>query len=324
MKKVFIFLFSVCLFTMVASASNESPTVKSEIVKDGTFDFNVTLTDMNLNTSTEYEWAIVKNQAATPEENSWFDVNNWTNNKIKLTFDFSNDKIYSVLSEMDTAYLIIREKSSKNIITDHVSVDVSIPYAYGAVPYLSDHDEWHIPGVFGSNYTYDFTAISKLKAIKITKQDIINSYLNLKDENGDIDKNDLEEYINSLNLNSNDIPSSFNDTLTGSDFNYAREIGINEKAIYFVWGSQSYKSSKTVYGVTIYDNGYDGSSNNIEKINNDDNTDNNVIVNSNDKKEVENPKTGMVTLGIGAVFLLVVCIVTFIVIRKKSKFPESL
>lgn len=324
MKKVFTFLFSICLFTMVASASNESPTIKSEIVKDGSFDFNVTLTDMNLSTNMEYEWAIVKNQAATPEDNSWVTINNWTNNKVELNLDFSDDKIYSVLSKSDIAYLIIREKTSKNVITDHAKIDVSIPYAYGAVPYLNDNGGWYLPRVFDNSSLYDLGAVSKIIAIKITNQDIINGYLNLKDESGNINKNKLAEYINSLNLNNNDIPSSFIDGATSGVYSFSEEIGITEKAIYFVWGSQSYGSSKTVYGVTIYNNGYDGSNDNVEIINNDDNTDSNVIVSSNDKKEVENPKTGIITLGVGVTVLLALSVVTFIVIRKKSRFPQSL
>ena len=337
MKKIFTFLFSICLFTMVASATNESPTVKSEIVKDGTFDFNVILSDMNLSTSTEYEWAIVENQAAIPEDSDWFTVNDWTNNTLNLYLDFSESKVYKVLKNVDTAYIVLREKSSQNVIVDHVEVDVSIPYAYGAVPYIDagylnlKENYWAVTYVYdASNYKMS----QKIAAIKITNQSIIDGYLNLKDSSGNIDKNALANYIDSLNLTSSDIPSSFPKSDDGTLHEKNKSVGITDNALYFVWGSSANRSesTKTVYGVTIYDNGYDGSSNNIEIISNDgntddstdDSTDDNVIVNSNDKKEVENPKTGMVTLGIGAVFLLVVCIVTFIVIRKKSKFPESL
>ena len=339
MKKIFTVLFSICLFMMGVSASNESPTVKSEMLKDGSFDFKVTLTDMDLSTSTEYEWAIVANQAATPEDNVWSTVNDWTQNKVEFILDFSDDKIANVLYYVDKAYLLIREKNSQNVITDHVQVDVSIPYAYGAVPILdSGWKSWYVSKVFsGSSLNFEH----KIASIKIVDQVIIDGYLNLKDEDGNINENELANYIDGLGLNSDDVPSTFNKIGNAYNLGNSNAIGMTENALYFVWGSSSQTalSTKTVYGVTIYDNGYEIISNDLID-NKDDNTEKEVTVeeNNNETKEevkeevkevkeektVENPKTGIITLGIGAVVLLGISVIIYLIIRKKSKFPQSL
>ena len=327
-KKIMIFVFSLCFFTMVASASNESPTVKSEIVKDGSHDFNVTLNDIELSTDTEYEWAIVKNQAATPEENTWTTLNTWTNNTTEFTLDFSDDKIADVLYYVDKAYLLIREKNTQNVVIDHVQVDVNIPYAYGAVPkFDSSWKQWNVSKVFSGN-GWDFA--QKIASVKIVDQVIIDGYLNLKDEDGNVNANELANYIDSLELNSDDVPSTFNKTGDAYSFGASTAIGMTENALYFVWvsSSQATLSTKTVYGVTIYDNGYEKTSNDNVIENKDENTENTVIeeIKEETKAEetkveenkVENPKTGILSLGIGVVALLIICIISFIAIRKKK------
>lgn len=341
MKKIFTVLFSICLFMMGVSASNESPTVKSEL-KDGSLDFKVTLTDMDLSTSTEYQWTIVKNQAATPEDNAWSTVNEWTTSSMNFNLDFITqayqaNNIQKVVGYVDTAYLIIREKESGDIITDHVAVDVSIPFAYGAVPYyrISSSDKttnWYQNELFSICMTCG--SAQKFTAVKITNQDIIDGYETLKNTDGEIDDAELIKYVDSLGLKDSDIPTTFKQSFDSSYLHFGgytnKQIGIEENAIYFVWGAYSYESSKTIYGVTIYDN-------RSEDVITNDNTEKEVTVEETkeevkeeakeevkEEKTVENPKTGIITLGIGAVVLLGISVTIYFIIRKKSKFPQSL
>lgn len=326
LKTMFMAL-TLFILPILVSASNESPTVKSEIVKDGSLDFNVTLSDMELETSVEYEWGIVANQAASVT--TWNAINEWTANGTTIYLKFSKDDVYNVLSKVDTAYLVIREKTSQTIVSDHIAVDVSVPYAYGAVPkYDSEHNDWYRNEIFKT--TISGREARKYTAVKITDKNIINGYFNLK-KNGEITQSDLAEYVDSLHLNEAEIPSTFLTVSNGDAYSmYDRpgnkRIGITEEVLYLVWGATSYGSSKTIYGVTIYDNGYkEGSTSNTPTNNKNEDV---VIPNETDKNlsakptsnTTENPKTGIETYSIIGIVAIVLFSLVYIVLRKKNKF----
>lgn len=315
-------LLTLFILPILVGASNESPTVKSEIVKDGSLDFNVILSDMDLQTSVEYEWGVVANQAASVT--TWNTINDWTTSGTTIYLKFSNDDVYNVLSKVDTAYLVIREKVSSNIISDHIAVDVSVPYAYSSV--LKYYN-----GQWSQNEIFKTGAVTrearKYTAVKITDESVINGYLNLK-KDGEISSSDLADFISSLNLDETDVPVNFLKSYDGSsiiyDFPEAKYIGITEDALYFVWGGKSYMDSKTIYGVTIYDNGYKGGSSSDTPTNKGDD----VVLNETSKKPAikpmssttENPKTGVETYTIVSFIVAVLSVLVYLILRKKNKF----
>ena len=330
-KKILTIVLGIALFIPTIKASNDNPKVVSEIVKDGSLDFTVALSDMNLETTKEYEWAIVENQAATPEDTAWTTVNNWTNNTMDIYLDYSTDKIFNVLSKVDTAYLVVRENESKSVISNHIKVDVSVPYAYGAVPYEREG------GTYGAGNEIDLPNLFRIGAleqndnaitsIKITDNNIIQKYLDLKKANN-VTAASIAELITSLNLTSEDIPKNFEYTFRYHDDTdkTAKNFGITENALYFLWGSESYNGSKKIYGVTIYDNGYEESSNQNttktetkveDKIITKNDTKTNVKQTSN---TTENPKTGIHTSTFISLIVIIIATTTYIIIRKKNKF----
>lgn len=345
-----IIFIMILALPIVVNASNEEPIVKSEFVKDGSLDFNVTLSDMTLETTKEYEWVIVSNQAAEAEENDWSTVNDWSATGMKIYLDYSTDPYkashtQTVINAGDNAYLMIREKKSKQLISDHIVVDVKIPYAYGVVPYYIQSDDkeilWKQKDVFSMCMTCGTT--QQFAAVKITDQTIIDGFLKLKGSTGEVDDSKLAEYVDSLNLTSSDVPIKFNVKLDNSFYSYSgyssRAIGMTEQAIYFVWGSQSYGKSKTIFGVTIYDNNYHavssdsnnntgtsnigvGDKNNMENSNtstdNNKNKDNVIQTSGN----VKNPSTGVESIGLVGCVLLMVTAITYIVLKRKNKISK--
>ena len=250
-KKIFFTLLACALFIPIIKASNANPTITSTIKKDGTLDFTVGLTNIELDTSKEYQWAIVANQAATPSSGDWSIVNTYTTNTMSIDIVFKRNQ--SIVAKFDTAYLVVREKTSQEVVIDHASFDVSIPYAYGAVPFIKNtngQDRWHIDNPFASCalcYT-----LNEYQAEKITDQSIIDGYMDLKDSNGEIDSTQLADYINTLTLQT---PTSFQASEEHVKDGMKNEsIGITETGLYFVWGRISQGGSKKMYGVTIYDN----------------------------------------------------------------------
>lgn len=231
-KKILTIILGIALFIPTIKASNDNPKVVSELLKDGSLDFNVKLSDMNLETSKEYEWSLVENQAAIPEDNAWTTVNNWTNNTMEIYLNFSDNpyranNIQKVISKVDTAYLIIREKESKAVISEYIKTDVSIPYAYGAVPYYTINDKnetlWSQHELLSMCMTCGSTR--KFTAIKITDKNIIDGFLKLKDSNGEIEELKLAEYVDSLDLTS--IPSTFKKTTDNSYYSLGSDYNIH-------------------------------------------------------------------------------------------------
>lgn len=333
-KKILTIVLGIALFIPTIKASNDNPKVVSEIVKDGSLDFNVKLSDMNLETSKEYEWSLVENQAATPEDSTWTTVNNWTNNTMDIYLDYSTDKIFNVLSKVDTAYLVVREKESKSVISNHIKVDVSVPYAYGAVPYEREG------GTYGAGNEIDLPNLFKIgaleqndnaiTAIKITDNDIIQKYLDLKKSNN-VTATSIAELITSLNLTSVDVPNNFEFTFkyhSDSD-RTAKGFGMTENALYFLWGSESYEDSKTIYGVTIYDNGYVEGNNTSTETPTETIVEDKIVTNNNNNTNVkqtsnttENPKTGVSTYVGACALILVVTAVIYALYKHKNKMTE--
>lgn len=256
-KKIFFTLLACALFIPIIKASNANPTVTSTIKKDGSLDFAVELTNIELDTSKEYQWAIVANQAAEPASGDWSPVNTYTTNT--MSFDIVFEDKEAIVAKYDTVYLVVREKTSQEVVIDHTSVNVSIPYAYGAVPFIKNtngEDRWHIDDPFKSCALCN--TLNEYQAVKITDQNIIDGYMDLKDSNGEIDSTQLADYINTLTLQT---PTSFQ-----ASEEYVKDgmkngrIGITETGLYFVWGRITQSSSKKIYGVTIYNNESEGSS----------------------------------------------------------------
>lgn len=319
----------VLVLPIVVSASNENPTVKSEIAKDGSWDFDVTLSDITLDNSTEYEWAVVENQVIEPT--TWYDLNSFETNKINIKLDFSVKKINQVLASVDTAYIIVREKQSEMVVLNHIVVDVSVPYAYGAVPIRDSKGNWKVAG---DKFVCSVPGLScyeerKYTAVKITDQNIIDSYISLKQQNNILDPNTVSAFVDSLNLTEKDIPANFMKESKSNSFTISFPddvIGISDSGLYFVWGAQSYSNSKTIYGVTIYDNNYQDSSNNTSEDNvtptpniDDKKNDSNSKETSN---TVNNPDTGVVSIGLAGIVLVIITAIICIIFKRKNKITR--
>lgn len=312
-KKIFLTLLVCALFIPIIKASNDNPTINSTIKKDSSLDFDVKVTDVELDDTKQYEWAIVANQAATPENGDWQTVNTYTANSMDFYMDFKThentaNSIQNVVSQVDTAYLLVREKTSQNLIIDHAAFDVSIPYAYGVVPYTikmsNGKDDWHMKSPFA--LCAQCYSTNKYQAVKITDENVINGYMNLKDSNGEIDADRLADYINTLTLQP---PTSFQASEDGTKLGKTNEqIGVTEKGLYFVWGEYSYGTSKKIYGVTIYNNEYEAAPTQTPTT-------------TEPKKEtsdtVESPSTGVSNYMISGIALLVITLGIYGVYKKK-------
>ena len=315
-KKIFLTLLVCALFIPIIKASNDNPTINSTIRKDGSLDFDLNLTDLELDESKEYEWAIVANQAATPEDSDWEAPKEYTSSTMYIYLDFVTDentpnKIQNVIGRNDDAYLVVREKATQNIVINHAKFNASIPYAYGAVPYKNQNNVWTIKAhLFAGNYNISVQPNRKLHVERITDKNVINGYLNLKESNGEVNAGRLADYINTLNLELPSGSGSFklNANVVGTGLKDS-EMGITEKGLCFIWGAYNTSDYKTVYGVTIYDNGYDGSENTQ------------TPTTTEPKKEtsntVESPSTGVSNYMISGIALLVITLGIYGVYKKK-------
>ena len=326
MKKTLLtIILGIALFIPTIKASNDNPKVESEILKDGSLDFNVTLSDMEIDSKTNYRWAIVRTQAAEPCNMCWFYPEEWTSNSMNIRLDFSNSDIKNILNYVDTAYLIVKEEETDIIISDHIKVDVSVPYAYGFIPYQNEQQQWivKLDGILSSIYTNVY-----INAVEITDEETINEYLKLKKEG--IDEKKLASFIDNLNLTEDDLPTDWQSSVRQSS-----TYNISNNSLYFVWSKVSeYQTNgtKNIYGVTIYDNGYKEVKN---ESNESTNNDNKIELQAEQKKvddtktnlkqtsdTTENPKTGVkVSLSI-SLAVIICATIMYIIIRRKNKFKN--
>ena len=317
-KNLLILILGIVLFIPTIKASNDNPEVVSEIVKDGSLDFNVTLSDMEIDSKTNYRWAIVRTQAAEPCNMCWFYPEEWTSNSMIIHLDFSNSDIRNVLNYVDSAYLIIKEENTDTIISDHIKVDISVPYAYGLTPYQNESNQWTVKldGTLSSIYTSVY-----IEAVEIKNEDIINEYLKLKKEG--ITDEKLKELINNLNLTEKDMPKEWQGSLRQN-----QAYNITNDSLYFVWSKASEHQSsggKNIYGVTIYDNGYKEVNNNnkiepqVEEKTTNEGT---KTTTKQTSSTTENPKTGVYTSAAISLILISISSIAYVIIRKKNKFKN--
>lgn len=221
---------------------------KSVTGTDGSVEF--TITNLELDNTASYEWAIEKTKGATIQ--NWYSVlsPDYANGKINITVNSSDSKQLNVLKSTDNAYLTVRKVGESEKIIDEYMVDLSLPLSK-AITVKGPVTEYNSSGaVNGFNLNSIVYGIAKGSVQylweEITDSDIINNYI------------DHEHDISGLNLKGkDDFPSSSNTTWKNAvNSLYSPDIvSPSKNGLYYLWLRGSDPNVKTVYGMTVVEIG---------------------------------------------------------------------
>lgn len=253
-QKILISLIIFAFILMIATISNAAvDMIKTKYSGDGSmyFDFN----GLELNTSHEYEFGFTKTSAE--EISKWYSILEYTASTAKLNITVQTEQIRNVIKATDTGYITIKDKTDNTIALEDYAVDLSVPYLeITNYTVINNGKELGSGSTEGINIylrnPYDGTPYYQYE--KITDQNVINKYKEIKANNGD--------YTNLESILKQTPPSAawtkwsyFNgySSITG----YGKpESPINapDYGLYYLWIYFSGSNTKPLYGYILVDN----------------------------------------------------------------------
>ena len=246
----FVMLFSI-LFTTNSNAAVD--VTRNVYSNNGSMKFN--FTGLTLDTTHEYEFGLTKTSAATVE--NWYLVTEYTENTAIVDITTTTTKLREVINAGDTGYITIKDKTDDTIALAAHSIDLKTPYLQ-----VTNHTVINNGQTFGTSKSQSINVglrdASNSEAYyqyeKITDQNIINKYKEIKEEDG-----------NMLELS-----SILSTTVPGSNWNtwqywnghgngmegYGRPtstINTPETGLYYLWVYFSGNNIKNMYGYILVD-----------------------------------------------------------------------
>lgn len=207
---------------------------------DGTIKLN--FTGLELDVAKAYEFALVR-QGGIPE--NWFSIDDgYTQNSASITLSSATGAITNVLKATDTGFIYIREKddTTDSYILEAYQVDLKLPYLKSLI-YTKTNSEYDLTtarlyGVIGNNYIYTGGNQTYIYWEKVTDEEIIEDYLNIKNNNG---------AITSLESSLPNPPEE--EYMAARNPNYTSK----NDGLYLLWVYRTAENCKSVYSCIVHD-----------------------------------------------------------------------
>lgn len=252
-----IILVSIVLL-IIPNVSNAAVEVTRNVYSNnGSMKFN--FTGLTLDTTKEYEFGITKTSAAEVE--TWHLITEYTENIATVDIAMNTEDLRNIVDTTDTAYIRIREKSADTLVLEPYAVDVKTPFLkvtnltvinngreFGSSKGECIEVALRNNGNSKSYYQYE----------KITDENIINKYKEIKSANGNFEE--LQSLLKTEAPTSNwNSWKYWNGNIYGSrdvaGYGYTQSpIQVPDTGLYYMWVYFSGDNLKDVYGYVLVDN----------------------------------------------------------------------
>ena len=214
-----------------------------------------TFSGLTLDKTHEYEYGLTRTVTEQAEE--WYLVKEYTESTATVDIITTTDKLREVINDVDTGYITIRDKTTNVVTLQPFAVDLMTPFLqvtnYNVVPNgkefsVSDYISVPLRNKSNSEAYYQYE--------KITDNNIINKYKEIKEKNGDfIELSDiLKKDIPNSNWISWDAWEGYGvKGINGWGWTQ-REISVPDSGLYYMWIYFSGNNIKNVYGCILVDN----------------------------------------------------------------------
>ena len=254
-KYFIMILFVSILLFLIPNVSNaaEISVIRSIYSNNGSMKFN--FKGLTLDTTHEYEYGLTKTSAE--EVGTWHLITEYTESAAVVDVMTTTRDLRDVINAVDTGYITIKDKTSNTVVLQPYSVNLKTPYLnvtnYTVIPNGKDLDAANIQIALrcASNseayYQYE----------KITDQNIINKYKEIKDQNGDV--MELESMLKTTPPNSNwstwGYWNGYDYSAGMNGYGYTqRNVSVPDSGLYYMWIYFSGNNLKNIYGYILVDN----------------------------------------------------------------------
>ena len=256
-KKILIavmLLIAVLLLPNMVNADETTVTVERNIYSmDGSMKF--TFSGLTIDTTHEYKYGFTKTPVATVED--WYLLTEYTENSATANIMTGTKEMREVINTDDTGYITIKDTTTDTVVLQPYAVDLKLPYLR-VTNYEVVSNGQDLTGDYQINVPLRNASNSEAyyKYEKITDQNLINKYKEIKANSGD--------YIALESMLKTTPPTSGYSTWGywnghGSDgrngFGYVtRTVNAPDTGLYYLWVYFSGESIKNLYGCIIVDN----------------------------------------------------------------------
>lgn len=322
-KCIIIILFMSLMVFLIPNSTNAAVDVNRNIYSNnGSMKF--TFTGLELDMTHEYEYGFTVTAATEVED--WFLITEYTESTAVIDLITTTREIRDVINATDTGYITIKDKTTDSIVLEPYGVDLKIPYLR-----VTNYTVVENGKEFGSGETESINVLLRnagnseayYQYEKITDQNIIDKYKEIKSQNGDI--TELESMLTTtIPTNNWSAWEYFNGyTLTGHGYPES-PISVPDEGLYYLWVYFSGSNIKNVYGYILVDNLDAELSNNDQQnqSNEDNNTGTNdqqntpIVGNDNTTATIKLPAAGIPTM---ITIILVVTVICTIVLYLKNR-----
>lgn len=237
----------------ISNATTEITVSRNLYSMDGSMKF--TFTGLTIDTTHEYEYGFTKTSATAVED--WYLVTESTATSVTANIMTGTKQMKEVINAVDTGYITIKDKTTDKVIVEHYAVDLKLPFLR-VTNYEVISNGQKLDVDYNINVPLRNAANSEAyyKYEKITDQNLINKYKEIKANNGD--------YTALESLLKTSAPTSGYSTWAywnghGTDgrngYGYTtRTVNAPDEGLYYLWLYFSGESIKNLYGCIIVDN----------------------------------------------------------------------
>lgn len=258
MKKTKYLIITVFIGLVVLLMPNNTKAVEVAVTRNvysnnGSMKFN--FTGLDLDTLHEYEYGLTKK--TTEQVGTWHLITEYTKSTATVDVVTTTEDLREVINVVDTGYITIKDKTSGITVLQPYAVDLKIPYLKVTnYTVISNGKEFSQE----ENIEVGLRCASNSEAYyqyeKITDQNIINKYKEIKNKNGDV--MGLESMLKTTTPNSNWKSWRYWSGYSGTGMNgfgyMQKVINAPDTGLYYLWVYFSGNNVKNIYGYILVDN----------------------------------------------------------------------
>lgn len=255
-KYLMITLIIGTILFVLPNISHASVDVTKEVyANNGSIKFN--FTGLTLDKTHEYEFGFTKTATTKVENWHFFTVSTETTATIDLPA--GTEEFADIIVSVDTGYITIRDKTTDTVILQPYAVDLSTPYL-NLTNYTVINNGKDFNTSSNNSLQINFWNARNSKAYyqyeKITDENVINKYKEIKGKNGDY--TNLQSLLKTKAPSSNwttwDYWNGYGNSTT-SGFGYPQKtINTPDYGLYYMWIYLSGNAVKSTYGYILVDN----------------------------------------------------------------------
>ena len=252
-----ILIFAIILFVGITTVNAAVEVTRNVYSNNGSMKFN--FTGLTLDTTKEYEFALTNTTAETPAK--WFEITQYTATTATIDVSMGTTELRNAFNKSDTGYITIREKDATKNSLEPYQVDLKLPLMQVTSLAVIDngkefdymgHDKINVP------LRTDYNSSAYFQYEKITDENVINKYKQLKANNGDY--LELQSMIKTTFPTSNwkkwaSFGVSGTNMYTNGEGFPETQISVPDTGLYYMWVYFAGKNNvKDLNGVILVDN----------------------------------------------------------------------